>query len=266
VSETFEVRRLLRFVEDQLPALDGRVRNAEGRFAALNGYTRDAKGKLGRIEALGTPTAPWSTVEELAGRLPVPMRNGSRPSSRAEIETMIKAGEIERRRGKVRLTGLYWIHRLQPIRALDAAPEGWTVETRGRVVSLLGCWALWRLRGELRAELKAVNANLDEKLDAGEVEERRNRRVRIKAGYWQNLGFKSAADVRTMACVSLLLLPREDWPTINASRLAAGMTVEDVLELEGKAIRAQRSRMVAEWDAKNAADRLTHRPRTLRAS
>jgi hypothetical protein len=261
--ETSDVRRLLRFVETQLPGLDGRVRDTDDRIVALNGYARDAENNLVPTGALGSPTAPWFTVKELAARLPVPINLGSRPSSRAEIEKMINAREIERRRTRVRLTKLYWIHRLHPIRALEATAEGWSVETRGRVVSLLGCWALWRKRGELRRELRAIGKDLSKTIAAGEVEVRRDGRVRIKAGYWKNLGFKSAPDVRTMACVSLLLLPTEAWPTIHAARLADGMRVEDLLELEGKAIRAQRSRMVAQWEAKN---RLVRWPRTLRAS
>jgi len=64
---------------------------------------------------------------------------------------------------------------------------------------------------------------------------------------------RARPDDRTMACVSLLLLPIANWPTIHARRLEAGINVEDVLELEGNAIRAQRSRMVAQWKAKNSS-------------
>jgi hypothetical protein len=212
-AETAHTRELLRFIERELPAIDSRTHDVDGRIVGVSNGLRTDVTKLGTIRRLEVAESGW------------------RAKTRGRVVSLL--GD---------LATSTWSSLADFRRQLPGIVPSWS--TKKGFVEAYGCTVedlATRVAADELEEnpeghvrlTRAGNEAIEKLIGRGEIERDGGGRLRHQRGYWLKLGFRAPPTSHLMACASLLL---GCWPKISADALERGVSVEQAIARERTAI------------------------------
>jgi len=211
-SETAHIRTLLQVVERDLPALDGRTHDVEGRIVAVNRGIRTDVSTLSTIRSLEVAETGWHT--KMRGRV---------VSLLGDLSTSVWASLPDFRK---QLPGV------GPWSTKKSLAETFSCTLEELGARVAADEVEENAKGHVRPTM-AGNEAIAKLIARGEVEQDSRGFLRHRRGYWLQLGFREPPTPHLMACASLLLGCRS---RISPEALAKGASIEHVLASERKAI------------------------------